>query len=222
LTVEIDELNIRAGLLPTSLKKAMATVDFEVGLAESIHFFTETDLDVLTQPALQAPIALQSILSALEIPEFTVQTNGNVRVPSGVEGFWFPIRPNWWTLKIDDDAETGVSLIDSPYISVLLSMVFADSEGHKREQWLYPAVGYPEVLYSSAEEVSIGAYGVVDFEFEDQRYCGVMHYVVQSSTESGDTLKIESLSDLTGNGMDDFVLIYPNDEEQWMFSISCE
>ncbi len=222
LTVEIDDLNIRAGLLPTSLKKTMATVDFEVGIAESIHFFTETDLDVLTQPALQAPIALQSILSALEIPEFTVQTNGNVRVPSGVEGLWFPIRPNWWTLQIDADAETGVSIIDSPYISVLLSMVFADNEGNKREQLLYPAVGYPELLYASAEEVSIGPYGVVDFEFEDQRYCGVMHYVVQPSTESGDTLKIESLSDLTGNGMDDFVLIYPNDEEQWMFSISCE
>jgi hypothetical protein len=145
-----------------------------------------------------------------------------VRVPSGVEGLWFPIRPNWWTLQIDADAETGVSIIDSPYISVLLSMVFADNEGNKREQLLYPAVGYPELLYASAKEVSIGAYGAVDFEFEDQRYCGVMHYVVQPSTESGDTLKIESLSDLTGNGMDDFVLVYPNDEEQWMFSISCE
>jgi hypothetical protein len=222
LTVEIDGVNIRAGFLPTSLKKAMASVDFELGPAESLHFFTGTDLDVFTQPALQAPGALQSILSALEIPEFTVQTNGNVRVPSGVEGLWFPIRPNWWTLKIDDDAETGVSIIDSPYISVLLSMVFADSEGNKREQWLCPAVGYPELLYASAEEVNIGACGVVDFVFEDQRYCGVMHYVVQPSTESGDTLEIESLSDLTGNGMDDFVLIYPNDEEQWMFSISCE
>jgi len=224
LTVDFDDVNIRACILPTSVKKAGDSAGFKLGDAESIYWTTETGLEVLTQPALQGPIALQSILLDFEIHEFSVQTNGNVRVDNPfVEGEWFSIRPNWWTLKLDDDAETGLSILDSPYISISLDLIFSDQEGNMRGQSLYPGVAYPELLYAGAEEVNIGAYGFIDFVFDDQRYCGVINYVVDPSTTTPtDTLQVEPIADLTGNGIDDLLLIYQNGDEQWMFGMPCD
>jgi hypothetical protein len=217
LTVE----PVRACILPVSLKKAIANAGISVE-DDIIDFLTDNGLDVQTQPALQAPGTLQNLLSDIALPELIVQANGNLRVSDGSGKQWFSARSNWWALE-DANAETGLSFVKSPYGYIVAMMVFRGKEGKKWVQLLFPAVAYPEVLKASAKSVSLKPYGVVDFKFNDQRYCGVINYAVdQSTAPRTDTLQIESISDATGDGVEDIKLIYPSGEEQLMYSQTCD
>jgi hypothetical protein len=218
LTVE----PVRACILPVSLKKAIANAGFSVE-DDIIHFLTGSGLDVQTQPALQAPSMLQKLLSDIALPELIVQANGNLRVSDGSGELWFSARSNWWALELDANAETGLSFVKSPYGYIVAMMTFSDKEGKKWGQLLFPAVAYPEVLKAFAESVSLMPYGFVDFTFNDQRYCGVINYAVdQSTAPRTDTLQIESISDVSGDGIEDIKLIYPSGEEQLMYSQACD
>ncbi|MDM8558967.1 choice-of-anchor D domain-containing protein [Candidatus Parabeggiatoa sp. HSG14] len=215
---ELDVGNTRYAVLPVSVEKVEASAGMELQDAQSLRFITETGLGVLTHPALQMPSALQTALSKVGLGEFTVGTNGNLSIPSSDEQ-WFSARPDWLSTALSSETETGLLFGNSPHTSGLLSttLVFNDTEGVLREQHLHPAVAYPEVLYSSAKNVSIEPYGLVNFKLGNQIYRGVMDYVVIKDTESSTTLQVESVPDANGDGIDDVSLVYPGGEQQIMF-----
>jgi hypothetical protein len=220
LELTVDPL--RACILPVSLKKAIANAGISMK-DDIIGFLTENGLDVQTQPALQAPNTLQKLLSEIALSELIVQANGNLRVSDGSGELWFSARSNWWGIEVDANAETGLSFVQSPYGQIVATMTFSDKEGKKWKQLLFPAVAYPEVLKASAKSVSLKPYGVVDFTLNDQRYCGVINYAVEPNTApSTDTLQIESISDMTGDGVEDIKLIYPSGEKQLMYRQACD
>jgi hypothetical protein len=218
LELTID--SVRFAVLPVSVKKAIGSGGLKVQEAQSVRFVTDTGLEVLTQPALQAPNVLLSALSGSGISEITVQANGNLQIPTS-EGLWFSARPEWLSTELSSDTETGLKFGELPYGSQFISasLVFTDSDGKPREQHLYPSLAQPEVLSSLAKAVSIEADGWVSFTLGNQTYRGVMDYVVTQSESTTDTLQVESIPDANGDGIEDIVLIYPNDEQQIMFVI---
>jgi len=220
--IELTVGPVRACILPVSLTKASSNSGISVE-DDIMHFLTRSGLDVQTQPALQAPNTLRKILSDIALPELKVQANGNLRVSDGSGGQWFSGRSNWWALEVDANAETGLSFFRSPYGYIVTTMTFSDKEGKKWKQLLFPAVAYPEVLKAFAESVSLMPYGFVDFKFNGQRYCGVINDAVdQSTAPRTDTLQIESVSEVNGNGIEGIKLIYPSGEEQLMYSQACD
>jgi hypothetical protein len=215
---ELDVDNTRYAVLPVSVEKVEATADMELKDAQSLRFVTETGLGVLTHPALQMPSALQIALNDAGLTAFTVETNGNLSIPSSDEQ-WFSARPDWLSTKLSSETDTGLLFGNSPHMSGLLSttLVFNDDEGVLREQQIYSAVAYPEALYSSAKNVSIEPYGLVNFRLGNQTYRGVMDYVVIKEADSSTTLQAESIADANGDGIEDVSLIYPGGERQIMF-----
>ena len=217
LTIE----SLRFSVMPVSVKKAADSAGLKVQSAQRVLFVTDTGLEVLAQPALQAPSALLSALTAFGVSEFTVQTNGNLQIPAA-EGVWFSARSDWLSTELDTEAETGLTFGKSPYGNGLIvaSLVFTDSEGKRREQLIAPAIAQPAVLYSLAEEVSIEEFGLVSFKLGSQTYQGVVDYVVTLGPETlTDRLQVEPIPDANDDGIADGVLVYPNGERQMLFVI---
>jgi len=100
----------------------------------------------------------------------------------------------------------------------MASQVFED-EGTRRKQHLYSAVAYPEVLYSSDDEIITEPFGLVRFTLEGKTYHGVVDYVVTQNDSTTDTLQVEPIPDANGDEIEDVVLIYPTGEQQIMFIV---
>jgi hypothetical protein len=215
---EITIDNVRYAEIPFSVRKTTDGADMVVLDAQSLSFVTSSGLDVLTNPALQAPTELQLALSKLGLPEaFTIQPNGNLRI--GTDSLWYSARPDWLSIELAnaDVTETGViHFIESPYGGSLVSLTFDSGEASAREQLLYPAVAYPEVLYSSARNISIEPYGLVNFTLNGKAYRGVVDYLVTQTDTTTDTLQVESIADVNGDGIDDIMLTYATGEQQMM------
>jgi hypothetical protein len=214
--------NSRYAVLPVSLKKARTRAGLEVQASQSVRFTTETGLEVLAQPALQAPTALQSALAVLDLKEFTVQTNGNLQIPSAA-GQWFSARPDIASVEVDSEAEMGLQFEQSLYGSqfVLASLIF-ESEGQRREQRFYPSVAQPEALFSSATGVTLGTDGLVSFTQNGEAYRGIVDYLVTQTaqlTSERLEVEVETASDLNGDGIEDFVLNYSTGEQQILFAL---
>ncbi|OQY47082.1 MAG: hypothetical protein B6247_27020, partial [Candidatus Parabeggiatoa sp. nov. 2] len=219
--MELSVDNVRFAVLPVSVKKATTSASVEMQELQRVRFITDTGLKVLTEPALQMPSALQSALMALGFSEFTVQTNGNLQIPAP-EGVWFSARPDWFSIEQASETEMGLKFKDSPYGGglILTSLVFTDREGKRREQLFSPAIAQPATLYSLAKDVSVEAHGLVSFKLDSQTYRGVVDYVVtQDSEATTDTLQVEPIPDVNGDGIEDVMLIYPNGERQTMFVV---
>jgi len=215
--VTID--NVRYAEIPFSVIKTTAGADMLVLDAQSLSFITGSGLDVLTNPALQAPSALQTALGELfNLSEFTLQANGNLSVPAG-EGVWYSARPDWSSLKLDDVPESvGLSLSVSPHVNgaSLASLVFADNEEYYRQN-LFPSLADPEALAAVAGNISTEAYGLVNFTLNGKAYRGVVDYLVTQTDTTTNTLQVEPIADVNGDGIDDVMLTYPNGEQQIVF-----
>ncbi|RKZ73170.1 MAG: hypothetical protein DRR19_31265 [Candidatus Parabeggiatoa sp. nov. 1] len=211
---------LRFSVLPVSIKKVKDSAGLTVQDAQRVRFVTNTGLEVLTQPALQAPSALLSALAAFDVSEFTVQANGNLQIPAA-EGIWFSVRPDWLSTELDAETETGLKIGESPYENgfILASLVFTDNQGKYRKQLIPPAIAQPDMLHSLAKNVSLKTDGLVSFKL-DKTYHGMVDYAVTQGEEAmTDTLQVESIPDANGDGIADVVLIYPNSERQILFVV---
>ncbi len=219
MTLSID--TVRFSLLPVSIKRSTGPVGLEIEGSQGIYFITDTGLAVLTRPMLEAPGALQSALSELGLAEFTVQTNGNLSIP-GEGNVWYSANPDGLSFEVSGDIETGLMMLDSPVLSGTPSAAlgFSDKGGNARQQLIYPAPAQPEALYSTAQNVSIEAHGLMSFSLKGKSYRGVVDYLVRNEGGSTtDALQVESIADANGDGIKDVVLKYPNGNQQTMFVV---
>ena len=217
MTLRIDTVSF--SLLPVSIKGSTGPVGLEIEGSQGIYFITDTGLAVLTRPMLEAPGALQSALSELDLPEFTVQGNGNLSIP-GDGNVWYSANPDGLSFEVSGDIETGLMMLDSPVLSGTPSaaLAFSDKGGNVRQQLIYPAPAQPEALYSTAQNVSIEAHGLMSFSLKGKKYRGVVDYAVKNDGGSTtDALQVESIADANGDGIKDVVLKYPNGNQQTMF-----
>jgi len=227
---EVTIGNMRYAEIPLSLERTTAD-EFDMFFldAMSLSFVISNGLDVLTQPALQAPKALKTALMELfGLTEFTVEVNGNISVPAG-EGIWYSARPDWLATILDSEpSNMGLLLEISPHNGTLAQLVFVEN-GEHYQQNIFPSLAYPEDLAAVAEDISTEPYGLVTFTLYGETYRGVVDYLVSQDSETTEpedttdedttdevenTLQVESIDDINGDGIDDLVLIYPNGDRQ--------
>ncbi len=219
LQLNID--TVRLAVQAVSIKRTTEPASVQVQDNQSIRFITDTGLEVLTQPAVQAPCELQAGLEGFGFPKFVVQTNGNFKIPASQQR-WYSVRPDWASVEVAaDTADTGLYAIADPIVNGInqIKQVFTDSNGKLREQNFYQAIAVPEALYDLAQEV-IESNRLVSFKLNGQRYRGVVDYLVTKSTQAiTDKLQVKQQPDINGDGIEDFVLLYPSGERQILFAV---
>jgi len=214
---------IRFAVQPVSVKRATNTAYLQVQDDQSTRFITDTGLDILAQPAVQAPCELQTAFAAFGLADLIVQTNGNLKIPVSDEGNWFSARPDFASVEVGSDKTPGLYFSNSPVLSGLkiVTLVFTDQNGIRREQMIYPALA--QARHTSAEKVVIAPYGVVSFQLAGQSYRGVVDYLITQSTfPTTDQMQVISIQDINGDGIKDFILIYPNSESQTLLTLPSE
>jgi hypothetical protein len=164
-------------------------------------------------------------LADINLPEAILQTNGNLRIPAGNrDESWFSTRPDWLATELSNDSNiaSGLFLKDSPNLTgtFFAYVIFQDNSRTQRQQFFYPAIANPNVLYDYAQDIIIEPYGSVSFKLGEQSYRGVIDYLVTKGTppDTG-TLQIEPIADMNGDGIEDWVLIYPDGENQRLFQV---
>jgi parallel beta-helix repeat protein len=206
---------------PMSIKYSTAPANLQVQENQSTRFLIDGGLDILTQPAVQAPCDLVAALEEMGLSNLIGQTNGNLKIPA-FNNSWYSARPDFASVTLTTDTATGLYLLESPIIShgIVAALVFIEEEGLRRQQTFYPALAVPEALYASAQEVVIESNGLVNFKLDEQSYRGVVDYLVTPSSLPGPKqLQIIRLSDINQDGTEDFALHYPTGEQQIVFAL---
>ncbi|EDN71430.1 protein containing Calx-beta domain [Beggiatoa sp. PS] len=206
---------------PMSIKYTTAPANLQVQDNQSTRFLIDGGLDILTQPAVQAPCDLLAALENMGLSDLMGQTNGNLKIPAS-DNSWYSARPHFASVALTTDTEPGLYLSESPIVTMGLvaALVFIDEEGIRRQQAFYPGLAVPEALYASAQEIVIEPYGLVNFKLEGQSYRGVVDYLVTSSSlPVPEKVQIIPLSDINQDGTADFALLYPTGEQQSVFAM---
>jgi len=214
---------IRFAVQPLSVTSTKRAAAIEVLDQQRLRFITDTGLMVLTHPAMQAPGTLQNSLAEFGLPEATLQENGNLRIPMGADN-WISTRPDWLSLEQNEDRSDGIFATDSPYLSGVPVFYVRFTDNKQRQQLLYSALALPEELYSYAQsagfEVTLEPYGLINVKVGEQAPygVGVVDYLVTKGTPPVDgKLQIQPITDVNGDGKEDFMLIYPNGDRQTLF-----
>ncbi len=215
--IYVDVGNIRFGLNPFEVQHPRRTeilVHYELG--QTVYSNTDIDVEVFTQPAIQEPVELQQILAEWGLPFVHVDELGNLRVSaSETDKIWFSARPNWVSELVDDATEIGLFL---PIPTAAFS-VFVDELGQKRAQLFYPVPADMSALIESAREVDFTPEGFLRFELNGQYYEGLLDFFIWQGDAIGDELMVEEVADTNDDGLDDFLITYPNGAQQllWRF-----
>ncbi|MCP4702169.1 MAG: hypothetical protein GY862_35720 [Gammaproteobacteria bacterium] len=217
LRLDVGEVRFEQQVM--SIKRAAADAGAELLNQQGVRFITESGLEAVSQPALQAPCILQAIAAEVDFPEIEIQANGNLRIP-GDAGTWFSVRSGWISDVLSADAEPGLSADESSYSAAASGkLAFMDAEEQLREQLLYPAPAHPEA-FPVNESLEFGPYGWLSFEPEGQRrYQGVVDYWVMPGENAAKILRVNSAGDVNGDGLADFTLRYPGGDSQTLFGV---
>jgi uncharacterized repeat protein (TIGR01451 family) len=218
----------RAAVQPLSIKSTSDPAALEVLDQQRVRFTTDTGLTVLTHPAVQAPQTLQTSLAKMGMSNVIWKNNGNLSISASDENeIWFSTRPDLLSIELNKEQELaheiGLFPMDSHQISGAFTtyyLVFIDKNGKHRQQYFYSVPAIPEILYSTAQQVIIESDGLVSFKLDNQSYRGVIDYLVTKGTPP-DTgiLQIEAIADMNGDGIEDWMLIYPDGERQMLFQV---
>jgi parallel beta-helix repeat protein len=231
---QVEPDNSWIALQPWSIKRTnIETAQMQVNEQQTTMFITKTGLEILTQPAVQAPCelqdALEKLIPKLNFPVFIMQPNGNVTVPISAT-LEYSARPEWVSKEMTDSSPIGINILPSPLITgtFIIQQVFSEPYDNKRrEQLFYPAVAIPEELYLAAEKITIEFDGVVTFTLADQDYHGVIDYAVTKDIDYAmtkgkvitNTLEISTLPDSNGDGQADWLILDPTGEQQKIFAL---
>jgi hypothetical protein len=122
------------------------------------------------------------------------------------------LRPHWEAVKVIDDTLPLGFHVDITGFYSLYSQIFEDDDGNRWQQTLYPAVADIKGLNKQASNISLDAWGILDFRFKGVDYHGQLDYLTTKSIANG-LLRIKTN---TKNGGNDVEIHYPNGQVQWL------
>jgi hypothetical protein len=181
-----------------------------------ITFVTQTGREVIADPVIQAPDALQEALRGYGLTQVEMLDNGNLKIPVA-DGLYFIARANLYSTLVPSDTPLGLNISNGA-----VYLIFEDDEGARRQQFIYPAAANPDSLYALAEDEATNLIltneGKLTLELEQHTYQGQLDYVVTpEQTRESDKLQMEEIDDVNGDQCDDYRLHYGNGESQVVY-----
>ncbi len=196
----LDIEDKRYAVNPTIVKHLSDSPNLLLEIGQNIRFKTDTEIEVFAPPAIQAPEALQIALKEFKID---IDNIGNIQVKAkDQKSEWFSARANLFSIKVENDTKTGLSIKENN----LVSLVFIDKDGKKREQDFYPAPYDLTTLVKVAEEVDLTTEGILSFKLKAMSYKGKLDYLVkQGKVPKNKALKVKAIADSKN-----YLIKYPN------------
>ena len=214
------DLEQRYAVQPAQLYRTSQPGGVELLPGHSVRFTTATGLQLLAHPALQAPCVLYDYMQEHFGLGYRFQADGNLRLDAA-PGLWFSARPELSSQPVErDEVLTLLQLAPSPHVpgAVFARFRFADDD-QVYEQRLPPAPHDFSALYPVAQNLTLDGYGLLRFDLDEQHYAGVLEYVVTQGEAGDGVLHIENIGDANGDGIADFVLVYPDGARQRLFGV---
>jgi hypothetical protein len=177
---------------------------------------------------VQAPAAFLEILKSWGFPEVTMQVTGNLRISS-------PSDPNNYHVARADliatasTENTGLFTQASPLsagASILRFIFISPNGGGKWQQLIYPAAADPAALYNLSTDKQSILYNTGEARLfqssnnQQNTYHGIFSYSVSKGTPpaSGKT-EIQELPDLNQDNLADYLITYPNGDQQVLYQL---
>jgi hypothetical protein len=200
--VYLDIEGTRYAVNPLQIKAKLKSASLQVSVAQTVSFQTSTKIEVLAQPAVQAPAALKTALSIFNLPTVHITEIGNIQIPV-TEKIWYSGRPDLTSKVVDPN--TSIGLINKENI---VALIFEDENGQKREQILYPAPANMSALLEATEQLKLSVDGILQFQFNGINYQGSLDYqIIQGEKPSNGEIEIRENND-------NFLIIYPDGAQQ--------
>ena len=203
----LDIEDKRYAVNPKMVQHLSESPNLLVEIGQNIRFKTDTEIDVFAPPAIQAPEALQMALKEFKIE---IDNIGNIQVKAkDQKPEWFSARANLFSIEVENDTKTGLSVKENN----IVSLVFLDKDGKKREQNFYPAPYDLTTLVKVAQGVDLTTEGILSFKLKNINYEGKLDYLVkQGIVPENKALKVEKITE-------DSLIIYPNGAKQILWQI---
>ena len=219
--------NNRLLMTATNLKQLDQTTPAQMTINPdgSAEFVTNSGLQALTQPVVQAMNVLKAAVSNLGTTNVITETNGNLSLPvSTTRSFSarpaLESTPTWLAMPL------GLNTVPTSLPGVLTTMlVFRDETGTKRQQLIYPAAKYPENLYQffarqpDVKTVTFDNDGTVLVVGGSFNLHGIFDYVVTNTGVPTGGIQFSSTKDVNGDGIADFAVVYANGERQVIYQM---
>jgi uncharacterized repeat protein (TIGR01451 family) len=211
----------------TNLKQLDQTIPAQMTINAdgSAEFITDSGLQALTQPVVQAMNVLKAAISGLGTTTVITEPNGNLSLPvSTTRSFSarpaLESTPTWLAMPL------GLNTVPTSLPGVLTTMlVFRDETGTKRQQLIYPAAKYPDNLYQffahqpDVKTVTFDNDGTVLVVGGGFNLHGIFDYVVTNTGVPTGGIQFSSIKDVNGDGIDDFAVVYANGERQVIYQM---
>ena len=219
--------NKRLLMTATNLKQLDQTTPAQMTINPdgSAEFITNSGLQALTQPVVQAMNVLKAAVSSLGTTTVVTEANGNLSLPvSATRSFSarpaLESTPTWLAMPL------GLNTVPTSLPGVLTTMlVFRDETGTKRQQLIYPAAKYPDNLYQffarqpDVKTVTFDNDGTVLVVGGGFNLHGIFDYVVTNTGVPTGGIQFSSTKDVNGDGIADFAVVYANGERQVIYQL---
>ena len=220
--VEITIGDVRFSLLPTSLSQVSPSIALGIyPLEEEMVQMVSRDRRAINFiVAINNPSALQQALQA----SLTAQSNGNIRVAQ-IDGYLL-LRPQRQSLGSIAESNAAnmqtFSFLPTPVSGVEQLQLRYNIQG---KTWVQSLGAYPadkasiDALVASVptlDNFSIDNMGIFQIEVEGQLQRGLLAYRVDLGTSTGN-LEFIGISDANGDGVEDYLIRYPNGDSQILY-----
>lgn len=177
-----------------------------------VIFVTHTGREIIAYPAVHAVAGLQTALRALGLNEVVMQADGCLNIPLS-DTAYFSVRPSLFSTSVPSAIPVGLHIETSA-----VSLVF-DSQGIRRQQAFYPAPADSKALSESGAVLKED--GFIFWRQNGRLYEGYLDYLVtlEGNAITTDKVQLLELQDENADGQLDYLLIYPNGDQQLMFGI---
>lgn len=199
---------------------------FTLNLDGSVHFVTASLRQVTAYPLVQDMDALTSVMASFGLnAPIEYRQQGYVRLNIDSSNY-FAARPGLFSQVVSGKAPGLQGAAGQVNGQTLYSLVFTDSNGQLREQWLYPTTPAQSSLETyllsrnSTTSVSIYSDGTVLTQGGTSPIKGVLGYLVNTEVVPADALQFTTLPDTNGDGLVDYAILYGEGGMQILYQLA--
>ncbi len=207
-------------------RPATPPLSLEITPEGTAAFISSDHFQVVLQPALRSPAALDEMLADFGLDALS-QQDGNINVPLPANSGRFLVRPDWFDVPADSSldpsgvrAGLGFQPLENQPSLLYAVLFFTDEFGARRQQVLYPVAADRNAWLnnSSLSQLELLPDGLLKFTQDGRQYAGLFDYtILPTGVASGDAVIVAPTSDQNDDGIADLLVTYPNGEQQKIF-----